>query len=313
MLLDLLAVGGAHIDRTAQMLEPHIAGASNPAQVTETVGGGAFNAARNAKMLKVASLGIMSIRGGDVAGQTVEEAIDKAGLVDLSGTFMDRNTPTYTALLDVSGELVTAVADMALYETGFDRQVKRLEGRTEIAAAKHILIDANLPSTAIGTVVEQADGPIYAMCISPAKAKRLLPMINRLHVLFLNRRELASLTQDAPVDVQLSSLSRLGVRRAVITHGPDEVFVLEDGEPAALKVPKLAQLVDVTGAGDALTGATIASIMKPNQSLKTSVLCGIAAAQMTLQVKGPVCNAIATSKFDVMHNNVIAAQNELSK
>lgn len=309
MLLDLLAIGGAHIDRTAQMIEPHIAGASNPAYISEAAGGGAFNAVRNAKLLNAGKFGIMSIRGGDSAGQSVEEAIDKAGLVDLSGTFMDRNTPTYTAILDVSGELITAIADMELYETGFDRQVKRLEGRSEIAAAKHILIDANLPSTAIKTVVEYGNGPVFAMCISPAKAKRLLPIIDQFHVLFFNRRELTSLTEDAAIDVQLAWLTKLGVQRAFITNGPDEVLVLEDGQTIALKVPQQAQLVDVTGAGDALTGAAIASMMaEPDLPLKECATYGIAAAQMTLQIKGPVCNAIAASEFEIMRNNVIAAQ-----
>lgn len=309
MLLDLLAIGGAHIDRTAQTLEAHIMGASNPAQITETAGGGAFNAIRNAKMREAGSIGIMSIRGGDGAGLAVEEAIDRAGLVDLNGTFMDRNTPTYTAILDVSGELITAIADMALYETGFDRQVKRLEGRSEIAAAKRLLIDANLPSTAIEAVVEYATGPIFAMCISPAKAKRLLPMIDQFDGTFLNRRELTSLTEDAAIDVQISALSKLGVTRAIITNGPDEVLVLEDGATIALKVPKLDQLVDVTGAGDALTGATIASMMSnPSLSLKDCVIYGITAAQMTLQIKGPVCDAIATPDFETMRKGVIAAQ-----
>lgn len=309
MLLDLLAIGGAHIDRAAQLLEPHIAAASNPAQIREMVGGGAFNAARNAKMLNAGSVGIMSIRGGDGAGQTVEDAIDKARLADLSGTFIDRNTPTYTSILDVSGELVTAIADMALYDTGFDRQVKRLEGRSEIAAAKYLLIDANLPSTAIESAMEVATGPSFAMCISPAKAKRLLPFIDQFYAVFLNRRELASLTENAAVEEQIALLAKIGAQRAVITNGAEEVLVWEDGSTIAFKVPKVEQLVDVTGAGDALTGATIASMLSdPSLPIRDCVTYGIAAAQMTLQIKGPVCDAIATSDIETLRNNVIAAQ-----
>lgn len=308
-MLDLLAIGGAHIDRTAQTLEPHIAGASNPALITETVGGGAFNAARNAKIMGDGAIGIMSIRGGDGAGQSVEAAIDKAGLIDLSGTFIDRNTPTYTAILDVSGDLVTAIADMELYETGFDRQVKRLEGRSAIASAKHLLIDANLPASAIASVLAHANGPVFAMCISPAKAKKLLPSIDQFEAIFLNRRELTGLTEDTAIDFQLSLLSKLGARRAVVTNGPGEVLVLESGTTSALKVPKQTQLADVTGAGDALTGATVACLMKDaGTPLRDCVIDGICAAQMTLQVKGPVCDAISTSAFEQLRKNVINAQ-----
>lgn len=310
-MLDLLAIGGAHIDRTAQLKAPHIAGASNPANITETVGGGAFNALRNARLLSNGQMGMMSVRGGDGAGQAVEDAIDRAELVDLSGTFMDRHTPTYTAILDISGDLVTAIADMALYETGFDRQVKRLEGRTAIGAAKHVLIDANLTETAIQSVTSSAQGPVFGMCISPAKANRLRSVIAELHCLFLNRRELTSLTEDTEIDAQLSQLAKLGAKRALVTNGPGEILLLEHGDYKRLKAPMVEKLVDVTGAGDALTGATIAAIIGDHRkSLTECAHDGIATAQLTLQVQGPVCHAISKDDFLEMRQRVVAAQTD---
>ncbi len=308
-MLDLLAVGGAHIDRTARMIAPHIMGASNPAHVSETVGGGAFNAARNAHMRRIDNVGMMSVRGGDAAGQAVEAAIERAGLVDMSGSFMDRNTPTYTALLDVDGELVTAYADMALYEYGFGRQVRRLEGRTRIAEARHVLIDANLPEAAIDLATDYATGPCFAMCISPAKAVRLLPYLARFHTVFLNRRELAALTQDADIEVQIEALASSGARQAVITNGADEILVVDKNGTIALNVPTIDKVIDVTGAGDALTGATIACmITNPDQALHMCALEGIAAAQMNLQFAGPVCESIDEEAFAAVREHVANIQ-----
>ncbi len=308
-MLDLLAVGGAHIDRTARMIAPHIMGASNPAHISETVGGGAFNAARNAQMLEITQVGMMSVRGGDAAGQAVEEAIERAGLADLSGSFIDRNTPTYTAILDVDGELVTAFADMALYDYGFGRQVRRLEGRTRIAEAGHVLIDANLPEAAIDLATHYATGPCFAMCISPAKAVRLLPFLARFHTVFLNRRELAASTQETEIDRQMDALLSLGVRQAVITNGAAEILVIDRHNTVALKVPTMDKVVDVTGAGDALTGATIASmITNPDQALEICAIAGIAAAQLTLQTDGPVCESIDEQAFAAMVEKVANKQ-----
>ena len=44
----LLAIGGAHLDRRGRVLGAYHPGASNPGRMTEDVGGGVFNALRNA-------------------------------------------------------------------------------------------------------------------------------------------------------------------------------------------------------------------------------------------------------------------------
>ncbi|TIL61678.1 MAG: carbohydrate kinase, partial [Mesorhizobium sp.] len=43
---NILAVGGAHIDRRGQVSGPYVPAASNPGTMREDVGGGVFNALR---------------------------------------------------------------------------------------------------------------------------------------------------------------------------------------------------------------------------------------------------------------------------
>ncbi|WP_018687724.1 carbohydrate kinase family protein [Ahrensia kielensis] len=302
----LLAVGGAHIDRTARMIAPHIAGASNPVTFSEHIGGGAFNVLRGAHMRGVGSAAMMSVRGGDSVGAAVEQAIEDAGIDDFSGTFVDRATPTYTAILDTDGELITALADMALYDVGFDRQVRRIEGRSRIAAAKALLVDANLSATALIKTAELSEQPLYAMGISPAKVTRLKPIAQRISVLFINRRELTALTGSNDAN----ALTSLGFRRAVITDGANSLLTLEDGALCTHIIPASASIVDVTGAGDSLAGGTIAALITQRaNTLKDAVRFGIACAQMTLQANGPVCQALANEEeFNAVHARVLAAQ-----
>ena len=112
--------------------------------------------------------------------------------------FLDRTTPSYTALIDRDGELIAGFADMALYELAFAKQLRRSKAREVIAAADAILCDANLPAAALERLVALAAGkPVFAIAISPAKAVRLTPVLSRLaHCLFMNRREAVALAGD---------------------------------------------------------------------------------------------------------------------
>ena len=111
----ILAIGGAHIDRKGWLDGPHRPGVSNPGRWEVEAGGGAFNAARN-----LARLGhqvtLVAPRGGDAAAGMVAEAAAQAGIEDCPLTFLDRATPSYSAILEPDGNLVTALADMALYD-----------------------------------------------------------------------------------------------------------------------------------------------------------------------------------------------------
>jgi pseudouridine kinase len=261
----ILAVGGAHIDRRGQMSSPFVPGASIPGTMREDVGGGAFNALRNA-VLRGAKGALLSMRGGDAAGDTVARAIALAGISDLSAVFLDRATPSYTALLDREGDVVAALADMALYEMAFPKQLRRAKVREEIAAADAVLCDANIPATGLQRLVALAEGkPVFAIAISPAKAVRLADVLPALACLYMNRREAAALTgmgADDPVGAIVDRLRKLGLARGVITQGDQPVIAFDAFQDFSLAPPAPRKVADVTGAGDALAGATTVALLK---------------------------------------------------
>ena len=222
----ILAVGGAHIDRRGQVAGPFVPGASNPGTMREDVGGGAFNALRNA-VCRGAGGSLLSMRGGDAAGDTVARAIAATGIVDLSAVFLDRATPSYTALLDQDGDVIAALADMALYELAFPKQIRRAKVREEVRAADGVLCDANLPATALQRLMPLAAGkPVFAIAISPAKAVRLAGVLQSLSCLFMNRRDASALAgsgADESIGDIVDRLRRLGLARGVITQGSGPV------------------------------------------------------------------------------------------
>jgi pseudouridine kinase len=281
----ILAVGGAHIDRRGLMTSPFVPGASIPGTMREDVGGGAFNALRTA-ILRGAKGAMLSMRGGDTAGDTVARAIAAAGADDLSAVFLDRATPSYTALLDGAGEVVAALADMQLYEAAFPKQLRRAKVREEIAAADAVLCDANIPAAGLARLAALAAGkPIFAIAISPAKAVRLTDVLPDLACLYLNRREAAALagtSPDAPAEKAVGALRALGLKTGVITDGHQPVVAFDGGRMLSVAPPSPRMVRDVTGAGDALAGAMTAALLnglRPGEALRE----GVAAALLALE------------------------------
>lgn len=280
-----LVVGGAHIDRRARISGTTIAGASNPGKWQDEPGGGGFNAARN-----LAALGnlvtMVCVRGGDATGQLVENAAEIAGINDLAQVFLDRATPSYSAILEHSGDLVIAVADMELYDLFSRRMLSRKSIRHAIADCDAILCDANLPADTLLALSESAvreNKPLAAIAISPAKVGRLAGTFEHLTALFLNRAEAAAVCgETVPSDLWPQGLRAQGIKRAVITRGAQPVLGFEENRIFEISPPEIEALVDVTGAGDALAAATMHA-MANGSDFCDAVRFGIAAARITVQ------------------------------
>jgi pseudouridine kinase len=297
----LFAIGGAHIDRRGQIAGEHAPGASNPGMMREEVGGGVFNAAAAARQMGARVL-FLSARGGDAQGEAVARAVEEAGLEDLSSVFLDRRTATYTAILDRHGDVITALADMSIYETALPRQITRRKTRDAIAESGALLADANMPADSIRRLLALAEGkPVFMIAISPAKALRLQDLAGGLHCLFMNMREAKALTgfgqgEDCRETQIFSRLAELGLERAVVTNGPGEVLLLESGAVTALTPPAARQISDVTGAGDALAGVAAAMMMQ-GKGLIPSVRGGIAAAVATIESRSAIADLRKNPRF----------------
>ncbi|MFE0013992.1 carbohydrate kinase family protein [Mesorhizobium sp. NPDC059054] len=281
----LFAAGGAHIDRRGQVSGPYVPAASNPGTMHEDVGGGVFNALRTVVRRGV-SASLISVRGGDTAGETVARTIAQAGIKDLSVTFLDRTTPSYTAILDSEGELVVGFADMGLYDLAFPKQMRRANIRGAVEAADAVLCDANLPTAALERLMALADArPVFVIAISPAKVVRLASRFERPALVFMNRREAAALTglsREASETELVTGLRGIGLRGGVVTAGDRPALGYDKDGAFSIAPPPPKTVVDVTGAGDALAGATTAALLR-GLPLRTALREGVAAAGLAIE------------------------------
>jgi pseudouridine kinase len=282
----ILVLGGAHIDRRGMIETETAPGASNPGSWMEEAGGGGFNAARNLSRLGF-EVRIIAPRGGDVTGEVVAEAARQAGVEDTPFTFLDRRTPSYTAILERDGNLVIALADMDLYKLFTPRRLKVRAVREAIIASDFLLCDANLPEdtlTAVGLIARACEKPLAAIAISPVKAVKLKAALGDIDILFMNEAEARALTGETAENVRdwPNILRKAGLSGGVVTRGASEVVAFNGTEKAILHPPLIREVKDVTGAGDAMASGYLAAIAE-GKTIREALRQGAAAAAITVQ------------------------------
>jgi sugar/nucleoside kinase (ribokinase family) len=286
---DRIAVfGGANIDRLAQSLGPTVAGASNPGRTQTAPGGVGFNLASN-----LARLGhrvrLVARTGDDRDGEAVAAAGAALG-IDMASASRSASLPTatYTAAFDHEGGLVIGIADMAVYDAMTPADIAG--GAAAALADDFWVLDANLPAAVLDFLVGEASAagkPVAALTVSPVKAMRLKPLLDRLAVLFTNRREAAALLDMAPDDHRhppadlAAELSRLPGPAVVLTNSAEPLAVAVAGEVRQF-APLRANVRSVNGAGDALAAGTIHGLAM-GRTLPEAVIHGLATAALTVE------------------------------
>jgi pseudouridine kinase len=277
----LLAVGGAHIDRHGRMTGPYMPGASNPGVLVEAVGGAVFNALRAAARHSIKA-SLISLRGGDAAGEMVARALAEVRIDDMSAIFLDRATPSHTALLDRDGALIAALADMRLYDMAFAKQIARSKVRDAVKASDAVLCDANVPEAGLELLATLSPGkPLFGIATSPVKAARMSGILRQLACLFMNAQEAAGLAGLEMEDVAGTArrLKELGLQRGVITVGYGDVLGFDAEGAFSIFAPPPRTTARATGTGDALAGATIAALLH-GAPLRSAIRQGLAAAML---------------------------------
>jgi len=287
--------GAAHVDRTGWFARASTMGCSNPGQFDERAGGAALNIASD-----VAALGghptLLSHMGDDAAANWLNALAETRGIELHAYRDPGNPTATYTALIEPDGSLLTALADMSVYD-GFD--FDHFEDVTDtLSAGDWFCVDANIPETQISAVLSKVPAKKVGFTVSKAKAPRLKSSLSELDILFTNRVELGALSgqdneQDTDIDAAMDWISREGPDHVVVSNGSKAVTVLAEGKRHHVPVSALTQVRDVTGAGDALAAGTLFKLIA-GVSFIDAVEFGIRAAQKTIETQGPYRPTLAS-------------------
>ncbi|WP_298983906.1 carbohydrate kinase family protein [uncultured Roseibium sp.] len=292
----VIALGAIHYDTIAHGAEVIRPETSTPARFHAKPGGVATNVSRNLSRLGVQTKLIGTV-GDDAAAQILKEQLGEEGIEHFTVTRSGFSTGQYLALHDPDGSLKAAcVDDRILSEAPADLFSDIVDRLSATADEKTIwFVDANLPAPMLEGLASQIQsGRLMANAVSDAKSRRLKPLLSRLDCLYLNRGEAAALTglpASAGPDEISSALVDAGLKVFVLTDGPSGIIVSNKGLITRL-TPENTDVVDVTGAGDALTAGSLAAVSK-GYALEEAVRFGLRAAALTLASTGALAETLS--------------------
>ena len=282
----IVCLGGANVDRKAVALEAVRYGSSNPVTTTDALGGVARNVAENLVQLGC-SVSLFSRIGNDKEGQSLlEDAAQKGIQMDLSEVVSDAKTGTYTALIDLNGEMAVSLADMGIYDQLSLTKVEKMW--PQLAMSHGLFMDTNFPAETLGFIVKKCHEdqvPLFVDPVSSLKAKKLPADLTGVHILFPNLEEAEELSgisiqNDADLEKATHIIQARGAQIVVVTLGSDGLYYAGASERGKLS-PFQVDIVDVTGAGDALTAGVIAGLFH-GETLSVACRWGMAAAALAL-------------------------------
>jgi pseudouridine kinase len=300
----IVCIGAANLDRKLRSLAPLQMGTSNPAQAHESFGGVARNIAENLARLG-APVALMTAVGNDAAGGALLAHARAAGIdTHATLTLTGACSGTYTAVLDGSGDMVVALADMGLYE---QLTPAWLAAHTALrASAAMVMADLNLPYETVAALIAAANrDQVVLVAVSVPKMARLPALLAGVRLVILNEGELAARVQRPLVTEQdiataCRTLQGQGARDVVVTCGARGVFHTTADGVAHLPAPR-AEPVDVTGAGDAFAAAVCFTLHQDGAGLALACRRGLALAALTLACRETVSPALAPDTFKNIH------------
>ncbi len=290
----VLVIGSASMDFVGRPLAELSPGTSAPGLLRASPGGGARNVAENLARLGMEAV-LLTAVGNDPEGRRLLTQTGEAGVVvDHVLTSPDHPTGCYLAVLDGQGGLHLALDDMRIVADLTPEHVR--EHRSLFQQASAVFVDANLAPKTLAAAISLAraeDVPIAADPTSVNLAPRLLPHVDDLWLLCCNEAEAEALCGQHPPETGVEraidcarALVSMGVRIAIVAmaeFGVGYATTSESGHVPAVRT----EILDPTGAGDALTAAAIFALLN-DIPIDEAVRLGVSAAALTLRTRGAV-------------------------
>ncbi|MGL6173681.1 MAG: carbohydrate kinase family protein [Cellulosilyticaceae bacterium] len=227
---------------------------SNPGSVRVSFGGVCRNIAENMARVGLETK-FISVLGDDEKGKNIMNHAASMNF-DMSHSLIVEggSTPTYMAILDHEGEMVSAIVDVKIADA-FTREF--IDSKAElINHASYMFFDADNPEMMEYIVKEYAGVTKFVLDpVSAAKAQTVKHLIKHFHTIKPNRYE-AEVLCGFPVktedDVRKAGkyFKELGIENIFISLDADGIYYNNGQEEGIIKANNVP-VVNVTGAGDA--------------------------------------------------------------
>jgi pseudouridine kinase len=283
---EVVVVGAACLDVKGRPLGDIVAGTSNPGVVQISVGGGARNVAENLARLGTPTA-LLSVICQDDFGRTIMRQTERAGVdTDHMLISCEQHSAAYMALQSAERALLVALDDTTAISALTPEYIS--DHASLLEQARMVVIDANVPLTTAETLLSicrAAEVPVALEPVAYAPALRYRPLAGAFYLMTPNAVEAQALTGLPVANMAQGSLAAkqlvaAGVQIAIITLGHDGLVYATP--EASGYVPSIeGEIVDPTGAGDALTAAVVYALLN-DIPVDEAVRLGVSAASLTL-------------------------------
>jgi pseudouridine kinase len=298
----ILVIGAASIDTKGRAAKAIQSGTSTPGAIRVSVGGVGRNIAENLVNLGEEVI-LLSAVGNDGSGRRILQQAAECG-IDMSHVLVDddHRTAAYLAVLDGAGDMVMSIDDMSINRDLItpDYIYRR---RSLFRDAQMVVLDANLSKRTLKTIMSAARRYEVPVCADPTTATlapRLCPHLSGLTLVTPNAAEAEALcrvqvTARDTALVAAQELVAMGVKIAIVTLGATGLVYATSDESG--HVPAIAtEVVDLTGAGDALTAAVVFGLLN-DFPVDEAVRLGTSAAALTVRSRNTVCTDLSLDRL----------------
>jgi ribokinase len=248
----------------------------------------------------------ISKMGNDVFGKQSFQLLEEEG-IDTNYIVSDDELPSGVALItvDASGENSIVVAPGANANLLPSDMIEVLK---EIAEAKIILLQLEIPLVTVEFVIKYASERGVTVILNPAPATKLPDeLFKHIDIITPNESEAAILSGIPVSNIEsakkaASIIHELGAKIVVITLGPLGALILEAGKfdmVAAIVV----KTIDTTAAGDVFNGGLAVALSEGKSMIEAvSFACEAAAFSVTrlgAQSSIPYRNELIAQKFGI--------------
>ncbi|MCA1022900.1 PfkB family carbohydrate kinase [Halobacillus litoralis] len=303
----VLCIGGANVDRKLHTHEPLQMYTSNPVYSRSSAGGVARNIAENLGRLGFHP-SLITAAGMDADWDIIEKA--SGSFINLDGVLHlpHATTGTYTALMNPHGELLTALADMEVFEAILPPLVMKSE--TKMRQSECMIADLNCPKETLELLLRMSRSfsvPLVFVTVSAPKMKRLPKDLRGLTWLMTNIEE-----TEAHFHMSIDSKEKwclaaglwleMGIEKVTITSGKDGVVVGEN-EGGIHHFPSFStgDVNDVTGAGDAFCSGVLYGWMEGmelREVMKTGMMNAVKCIQSPYTVRQDLTPSLLTQDVE---------------
>lgn len=298
----VVCIGGMNVDRKFYAKNELVLKTSNPVSSSVSIGGVGRNIAENLGRLGE-DIVMLSRAGNDQDWDLIKIASESYMNLRKVEISPNQATSSYTAIIDVSGDMSIALANMTICESMNVSWLEQYE--TLLSRSKALVVDLNLPKESLVYLIKLARERELALAIIPVSAPKMsnLPKnLKGVEWLIVNQDESEiffnkSLKSNEDIEALANLWLQTGLKQVLITRGSRSMLYANQNGKRQFMTPQIVQqIVDTTGAGDSLSAGILFGWLN-DFSLRETLEFGLTNAYYTIQSQDTVRKNLSRHSF----------------